>query len=226
MEFLTGIIIFICIAIWILRTFVLPVANVVATVNNNNFVKEYIESARLINPQHFITTIREGGNSVRTNVIIADDGIHFPMPNGNHISMPVSLILYFIKDGDISYTNQVYSTGRGISLGKAIVGGIIAGPIGAVIGGSNGTEKLQNQTMVHDNTETYIYYGINENSVAVLSINGIDIYQSLKLRFPYKEYEYVKNMFQKSNISNNNDNKYEYISNDANYDVYAELPEL
>ena len=226
MEFLIGIIIFLCIATWILRTFVLPVANVVATVNNNNFVKEYIENARLINPQHFITTIKEGSNSVKTNVVISDDGIHFPMPNGNHISLPISLLLYYIKDGDVSYTNQVYSTGKGISLGKAIVGGIIAGPIGAVIGGSDGAEKLANQTKVHDNTETYIYYGIKENSVAVLCINGIDIYRSLRLRFPYKEYDYVKNMIKENNMSNNNDNKYECISNDANYDVYAELPEL
>lgn len=226
MEFLIGIIIFLCIATWILRTFVLPVANVVATVNNNNFVKEYIENARLINPQHFITTIKEGSNSVKTNVVISDDGIHFPMPNGNHISLPISLILYYIKDGDVSYTNQVYSTGKGISLGKAIVGGIIAGPIGAVIGGSSGAENIQNQTMVHDNTEIYIYYGINENAVAVLSINGSDVYQSLKLRFPYKEYEYVKNILQKSTPSDKYNNNYEHITNDANYDVYDELPEL
>ena len=39
MEYLIGIIIFLCIVVWVLRTFVLPVANVVATVSNNSFMK-------------------------------------------------------------------------------------------------------------------------------------------------------------------------------------------
>ncbi len=208
MEFILTACIVLAIIGWFLRTFVLPVATVVQTVSNNNFVRDYVTNYNLQNAMHFVATIKEGNNAVNTNVIIADDGVHFPIPNGNHVVIPISKIQYFVREGDVSYTNQVYSAGRKLSLGKAIVGGIIAGPIGAVVGGVSGAEKLENSTVIHDDTETYIYYYVNDNSVALLSVYGSGFYQNLKLRFPYKELGYVNAM-----NANNNDTSDMYIEN-------------
>ncbi len=55
--------------------------------------------------------------------------------------------------------------------------------------GQNGQKTLTQPTFI----EIYIYYRVKDIGVAVLSIKGREFYQNLKLRFPYKEYEYVKN---------------------------------
>lgn len=151
---------------------------------NNNLVKKYIENANLKNPQHFITTVNAKNGNVLTNVIIADDGIHFLGETENASILPMDAVVYYDKDGDIHYTNQVYDTGWKITY--------ILDQNFAISEPAN----LQNVTVVHDNTETYIYYRVQDKGgerIACIAINGLEIYKTLKLRFPYKEYKMMGN---------------------------------
>ncbi|WP_125963082.1 hypothetical protein [Bifidobacterium dolichotidis] len=52
------------------------------------------------------------------------------------------------------YTTQDTKSGVGVSLGGAVLGGVVAGPMGAVIGGKK--DKVNTTTQVHDNRVVYI----------------------------------------------------------------------
>ena len=166
MEYVGAIIIILVVIIFYLSKYILLIVTYVYKEKNNNFVQDYIKTAMLINPKHFITTVNDGESEGEANVIIADDGIHFPAPNLKSLKLPIDAIEYYVKDGDVHYTSHI--------------------PL-------SGPKKLQNVTAFYDNIETYIYYRVKDIGVAVLSIKGREFYQNLKLRFPYKEYEYVKN---------------------------------
>ncbi|OTA27633.1 hypothetical protein B9G54_00745 [Alloscardovia macacae] len=60
---------------------------------------------------------------------------------------------------EINASGTVYTTtstkgGKGVSLGGAVVGGVVAGPLGAVVGGSKNTVTTTNE--VHDDRVIYI----------------------------------------------------------------------
>ena len=107
-----------------------------------------------------------------------------------HISR--NMIQYFIKDGAISYTNKVVNEGKNVSVSGAILGSVIAGNAGTIIGAQKDSNKLNNVSIKHDETHTYVYYKDRDN-VKVLDVQGINFYTFILQTFPEKEYRYLTN---------------------------------
>lgn len=114
-----------------------------------------------------------------------------------------NMIQYFMKDGSVSYTNKVINSGKNISLSGALIGGAIAGDAGSIIGAQKDANKLENITIKHDETHTYVYYKDND-IVKVLDAQGNDFYTFILQLFPDKEYRYITNNLD-DNIQKNDD---------------------
>ena len=90
--------------------------------------------------------------------------------NGNHlnfcdtkekngpvkITIPKENILAFTSTGEI--TTQTNVKGGGPSLGGAVVGAAVAGPVGAIVGGK---KKVKTQTTTTDTRRTFIKFAEN-----------------------------------------------------------------
>lgn len=110
--------------------------------------------------------------------------------SANAIYVKYENIQYYTKDGSIKYTNQVVNNGNNISLSGAIVGGIVAGGVGAIIGSRKDMNQLENITVKHDEVHTYVYYKDND-IIKVLDIEGNDFFQFIIKLIPEKEYYYL-----------------------------------
>lgn len=101
-------------------------------------------------------------------------------------------IKYFTKDGTVSYTNEVINKGKNVSVSGAVIGGVIAGEMGAIIGSKKDMNKLENVTVKHDEIYTYIYFE-NNNEIKLVEIKGNEFYQRILHLIPEKEYYYILN---------------------------------
>lgn len=101
-------------------------------------------------------------------------------------------IKYFTKDGTVSYTNEVINKGKNVSVSGAVIGGVIAGEMGAIIGSRKDMNKLENVTVKHDEIYTYIYFE-NNNEIKLVEIKGNEFYQRILHLIPEKEYYYILN---------------------------------
>lgn len=102
----------------------------------------------------------------------------------NHAKLDTDKIKYYTIQGDKYSITDIQ--GGGSSLGKAIVGGAIAGGAGAVIASRKGVTST---TEVVDDRRTMIYYEDgNEKSIIVLSSEAYDYLLSV---LPEKEYSFV-----------------------------------
>lgn len=114
------------------------------------------------------------------------------------VSLDISKISYYIIQGEKYATTNIQ--GGGSSLGKAIVGGVIAGGVGAVIASR---ENITSTTDFIDERRTVIYYQCGDKvSNIVLSSEAYDY---LLENLPDKEYGYImslKENKESSDISN------------------------
>ena len=117
--------------------------------------------------------------------------------------IPFDEIIFFTKDGNISYSNKIINEGKNISVSGAIVGGLIAGDAGAIIGAGKDANKIQNITVTHDEVHTFIYYNGDDNCIKIVDVKGEKFYTYILQLLPYKEYNYVNNQTHNSTISKN-----------------------
>lgn len=70
----------------------------------------------------------------------------------------------------------VSSKTKGNSIGRAVVGGAVAGPVGAVIGAGTGKKKTTYRTEEHPTTTFLIYYANGSQTIKTVS-NHSDMYK-------------------------------------------------
>ena len=88
----------------------------------------------------------------------------------NNESIILNDIVFYSKEGDIQYTTGVAGGGSNVSVGGAIVGGLVAGGVGMLIGGK-GVDQVYSYDIEHDMRETFIRYNVNG--------------KTMERRFPY-----------------------------------------
>jgi hypothetical protein len=118
------------------------------------------------------------------------------------ISIPIEYIQFYTRNGDCKVENIV--EGGGVSVGKAIIGGIVGAIIGVVLMGTvgmfigfgigallTGRNKVTTTNKEIDNRKTYLnYLENNENKRMVFTSRDFD--ELLKL-IPEKEMSYIEN---------------------------------
>lgn len=103
-----------------------------------------------------------------------------------HIAMflDIDKISYYVREGSTHLETNI--KGGGSSLGKAVVGGVIAGGAGAVVASRN---KITSESKLVDNQKTVIVYEHNNNVVNI--VLGSKAYDYLMQWIPNKEYKFV-----------------------------------
>lgn len=125
------------------------------------------------------------------------------------IKISISNIQCFSRLGDLnSYTKITGGGGGGSSIGKAIVGGVIAGEAGAIIASRNKTEEIKSEHVIEDNRNTVLEIKDN-NAMYYLKFESNDYNTFLKL-IPNKEISFVKN---RSNVEDSVYEKIKKLSN-------------
>lgn len=109
-----------------------------------------------------------------------------------HHNINVSKILYFVKDGDISYTTSV--SGGGVNIKGAVAGAVIAGGAGAIIGSRN---EISSKTIKHDNRKVIMKFTDGKEKSF-----PIDDYDCLLKIIPKKEFNYI-HMYKNKNRQKN-----------------------
>ena len=103
-------------------------------------------------------------------------------------------IIYFQEKGDISYSTSVSGGGsKGVSYGRAAIGGVLFGVAGAVVGGmaGNKTEGISSDIVQHDDRFTVIRY--KDSDGKTVERRAIyDYYNLFNTIIPEKEYSYVQ----------------------------------
>jgi len=128
-------------------------------------------------------------------IVFCPDSINCGTPidiENNIILIKYDKIKYFTKDGTVSYTNEIVDNGKNISISGAVIGGLIAGEAGAIIGSRKDMNKIENITVKHDETNTYIYFE-RDNEIKLVEIKGNEFYQRILHLIPEKEYYYLLN---------------------------------
>lgn len=133
---------------------------------------------------------------------------HFKKPSVQVYAfyIPINNIEYFNMGGKKYVTTDIVGGGGGgSSIKGAVVGGLIAGETGAIIGSRKKVDPIQTRTNIHDETECYIKYKTDDNSLLeVVCKKYADIFfNALKKTIPEKEYAYV---LSKQAAPANNDN--------------------
>lgn len=120
----------------------------------------------------------------------------------NMLIIPFDDIMFFTKDGNVSYTNEIINAGKNISVSGAIMGGLIAGEAGAIIGAGKDANKIQNVAVAHDDVHTFIYYNAGYNCVKIADVKGQKFYTYILQLLPHKEYHYVNDATPQTNNRN------------------------
>lgn len=81
-------------------------------------------------------------------------------------------VLSFTTSGELTVTSDV--KGGGVSLGGAVVGGALLGPVGAIVGGR---KKVKTQTKTVDTRKTYLKF--LENNIEKTIVLNYAVYNDL-----------------------------------------------
>lgn len=136
--------------------------------------------------------------------------------------MPCDLAIRYINIDNVlgfGYVGEIKryieTKGGGVSIGGALVGSVIAGPIGAVLGGRKG---ITTEEKVEDNRQLYLIIK-DEDKVYNLELFSFD-YDLLKKVIPEKEIGATSKsdeLLAKANVSDSSKN---------NEDIYSEIERL
>jgi len=121
------------------------------------------------------------------------------------LSIPISCIQYFTKDGDVQYTTKVSGGGGGgSSISGAVIGGLVAGSTGAIIGSRGKIGSIYSTTEKHDTSKTILVFK-NGSALETIVFKGHDMYNFLFNEIPEKDLLYVqlKGQPETSNQDNN-----------------------
>lgn len=135
------------------------------------------------------------------NIVFCNDALNqYDQPfSANMLIIPFEDIIFYTKDGTISYTNEIVNLGKNISLSGAIMGGLIAGDAGAIIGANKDANKIESITVEHDDVHTFVYYKMENETVKLADFQGKDFYSYILHLLPQKEYNYVSKHLSKQN---------------------------
>ena len=104
-----------------------------------------------------------------------------------YLAIPIDRIQYYAKEGDVQYTSQISGGGGGgTSLSGAIVGGLVAGSVGAVIGSRQQVNPIKTTTQMHDSRRTVLKY-FGDEGLAVMIFDGFDAYNFFQKSMPEKD---------------------------------------
>lgn len=119
----------------------------------------------------------------------------------------ISQIEHFSKTGKVFTENKISGGGGGgSSISKAVVGGFIAGPAGAVINSRQKVNEIKSRLITHDSRETILnYFEGNERHSLFFDKHDFQIFNDL---IPEKEFSIVNaiksSKIIKSQVSINN----------------------
>lgn len=120
-------------------------------------------------------------------------------------SILVENIVYFQEKGDVQYSTDVSGGGGGeVSVGGALIGGMLFGAAGAIVGsraGENSKIKdIKSEAVEHDNRYVVIRYK-DQTGKTVEKKCGYGYYDVFNELIPEKEYSYIRLHSGKSDIS-------------------------
>lgn len=114
--------------------------------------------------------------------------------------MPIKDIEYYSTRGEIYRENRISGGGGGgSSLKGAVIGGAIAGDVGAVIGSRKKTEEIKSELITHDTRETFINF-YDTSGIKRSIFFDFSEYQKLKEIIPQKDFPIVEALRQKDII--------------------------
>ncbi|WP_293967831.1 SHOCT domain-containing protein [uncultured Eubacterium sp.] len=139
-------------------------------------------------PEKFETKRCEDSNKVTVNKVVKQN---HQGDFGIDTVIPVSKIVFFAKEGDISYTTHV--TGGGTNYGGAAIGGLLGGDAGAIIASR---QKVTTYTQEHDNRVCVLKLETGEE------ILPFKMYEFLNRLIPEKEYKFILAKSNQNNLDN------------------------
>ena len=108
--------------------------------------------------------------------------------------IPLSGIVFFYKDGDVSYTTETYGGGgSSFNVSGAVKGAILAGPVGAYIGGHKDTNPTPyyTKTKKHDNRCVILRLKDSAGGMKELKFSK-EMYEHFMTLIPEKEISYIQ----------------------------------
>lgn len=143
-----------------------------------------------------------------------NDNLYFSAPNSLNLDYQVCFdinnIKWFKNVGNIFSENIISGGGGGgSSIGGAIIGGMVAGPTGAIIGSRKKTDPIKSELSIHDDRMIQLeyYYGPNRELKSLFIDKNA--YSALDTLIPEKNYEYIMNNGNvESQPQNNNNSDY------------------
>lgn len=158
--------------------------------------KEFMQKNNIPSTTDIIYCIKENNNDIQEEIRIWLDNSYLNFISANYdinnmklknkLSIPLDNIKYYNRLGDYRVDNIV--EGGGVNLAGAIVGGVIAGGVGAVLAGRQKITTTQKEV---DERNTYLYY-LENNELKYISFDS-DAYNVLLKICPLKEYSVVDN---------------------------------
>lgn len=138
--------------------------------------------------EHAITLINRYVDSSYNISSIRDDEGNYDV---DCFCLPIKNIKYYAKEGDVKYTTQISGGGGGgFSMSGAIVGGLIAGDVGAIIGSRKPVEGIRSYTNEHDTRKTILKYYNGREFVS--QTYPAEMYDALEEIIPEKEFNVVQ----------------------------------
>lgn len=155
-----------------------------------------------------VTYLRSGSNDFKlvsyTNEFIAwrdTEGLHlfpempdrkdfFPEGTLRVFTITVDQIEYFAQRGEMFRENKISGGGGGgSSLAGAVIGGLVAGGVGAVIGSRKKVNEVKSELITHDTRETFINFFIDGKKTSLFfDLSAFQVFNDL---IPEKEYNIV-----------------------------------
>lgn len=120
-------------------------------------------------------------------------------------------IEYFKYEGEVNYTTTVSGGGsKGVSYSRAILGGLLFGPAGAIVGAMKGNEikEIKSSYIEHDNRYIVLVYKDTSGKVVKKKLN-YEYYELFNKLIPEKEYDYVQ-LNSKNSIKSKNEHSVPY----------------
>ncbi len=110
----------------------------------------------------------------------------------SYLEISIHAINFFQAKGEAGYITEVSGGGGGgSSVGGAIVGGMIAGPTGAIIGSRKKNEAVTSTARYVDDRKTVLSF-MKDGNEKILVFDKGKLYDELLIICPEKDYEIVK----------------------------------
>lgn len=171
---------------------------------SNDWINDYLDSTKDIR-EHYNNTRAKFGwsidishnvkwNGKRYYAFVANDELRLfvgapvtwkkvngRIPDWNHRVIPLDEIRYFARDGELHTETRISGGETKPNIKGAIIGGLIAGSVGALIGGQNIQTAVHGETSVSDNRHTLL---VCNNATLIFDYDDYHVFVQL---LPTKE---------------------------------------